>query len=151
MRAFREAPASTLVRIGRHPIEGRPIRLSRRAAAAWYRMRDAAAADGITLYPLSGFRSIARQTRIIRTNLAAGRDPADLFRFVAAPGFSEHHTGRAIDIGSPEDVSVEEKFANTAAFRWLRRHAGKFGFVMSYPRRNPHGIGYEPWHWCWRA
>jgi D-alanyl-D-alanine carboxypeptidase len=114
-------------------------------------MQSAAAADDITLYPLSGFRSIARQTRIIRTNLAAGREPSDLFRFVAAPGFSEHHTGRAIDIGSPEDVSVEEKFAHTAAFRWLRRHAGKFGFVMSYPRRNPHGIGYEPWHWCWHA
>ena len=44
------------------------------------RFRPAAAADGITLFPLSGFRSIARQTRIIRSNLAAGRDPADLFR-----------------------------------------------------------------------
>ncbi len=151
MRAFREAKVATLVRVGRHPADKKPVRLAPRAAAAWRRMREAAAAEGITLIPLSGFRSVARQTKIIRHHLAAGRDPADLFRYVAAPGFSEHHTGRAIDIGDPEDMSVEEKFANTAAYRWLRRHAGKFGFVMSYPRHNPHGIGYEPWHWCWHA
>ncbi len=150
LRAFREAQPASLVRVGRHPLEGRPVRLARPAAAAWRRMRAAAAADGITLLPLSGFRSVRRQTAIIRRNLAEGRDPADLFRYIAAPGYSEHHTGRAIDIGSPDDVSVEEKFGRTAAFRWLRRHAGKFGFIMSFPRRNPHGIGYEPWHWCWR-
>ena len=114
-------------------------------------MHAAAAADGITLIPLSGFRSIARQYRIIRRNLAKGRPLPDILRFIAAPGFSEHHTGRAIDIGDPTDVSIEDSFDRTAAFRWLRRRAGKFGFVMSYPRRNPHGIGYEPWHWCWHA
>ena len=150
LRAFREARSESLVRVGRHPVEGRPVRLARPAAAAWRRMRDAAAEDGITLFPLSGFRSVRRQTAIIRRNLAEGRDPTDLFRYIAAPGYSEHHTGRAIDIGSPDDVSVEEKFGRTAAFRWLRRRASEFGFVMSFPRGNPHGIGYEPWHWCWR-
>jgi D-alanyl-D-alanine carboxypeptidase len=151
MRAFREAKVASLVLVGRHPSDRKPVRLAPRAAAAWRRMQAAAAADGITLIPLSGFRSIARQTRIIRRHLAAGRDPADLFRYVAAPGFSEHHTGRAIDIGDPSDVSIEDSFERTPAFRWLRRHAAQFGFVMSYPRRNPHGIGYEPWHWCWHA
>lgn len=151
MRAFREAKVTSLVLVGRHPSDRKPVRLAPRAAAAWRRMRAAATAEGITLIPLSGFRSIARQTRIIRRHLAAGRDPADLFRYVAAPGFSEHHTGRAIDIGDPTDVSIEDSFEHTPAFRWLRRRAKKFGFVMSYPRRNPHGIGYEPWHWCWRA
>ena len=149
LRLFREADIPRLVHVGRHPVEGRPVRLTRPAASAWRRMRDAAAKDGITLFPLSGFRSVRRQTAIIRRNLAEGRDTADLFRYIAAPGYSEHHTGRAIDIGSPDDVSVEEKFGRTGAFRWLRRHASKFGFVMSFPRGNPHGIGYEPWHWCW--
>lgn len=149
LRAFREATIASLVLVGRHPADKKPVRLAPRAAAAWRRMRAAATADGITLIPLSGFRSIARQTQIIRRHLATGRDPADLFRYVAAPGFSEHHTGRAIDIGDPSDVSIEDSFERTPAFRWLRRHAKKFGFIMSYPRRNPHGIGYEPWHWCW--
>ena len=112
-------------------------------------MCDAAARDGVTLLPLSGFRSISRQTRLIRKKLAAGRSLASVLRFVAAPGFSEHHSGRAIDFGDPADSTVEESFARTPAFRWLRRNAGKFGFVMTYPRSNRYRIGYEPWHWCW--
>ena len=141
--------ARRLVSVGPAPDDGKPVRLTPRAAAAWHRMREAAARDGVTLLPLSGFRSIARQTRLIRKKLATGRSMESVLRFVAAPGFSEHHSGRAIDIGDPADTSVEESFARTPAFRWLRKHAGKFRFVMTYPRKNPYGIGYEPWHWCW--
>ncbi|MBI5767621.1 MAG: M15 family metallopeptidase [Verrucomicrobia bacterium] len=149
MPAFREA--KHVVRVGRDPNDGKPVRLTPAAARAWRRMRDAAAADGITLLPLSGFRSIARQTRLIRRNLAKGRPMDDLLRYIAAPGYSEHHTGRAIDIGDPTDTTVEESFARTPAYRWLKKRAHEFGFVMTYPRGNRHGIGYEPWHWCWHA
>lgn len=148
MTAFREA--RRLVFVGRDPSDGKPVRLALPAARAWRRMRAAAAADGVTLLPLSGFRSIARQTRLIRRHLANGRPLDDILRYIAAPGYSEHHTGRALDIGDPADVSVEESFARTPAYRWLRRRAGEFGFHLSYPRGNRHGIGYEPWHWCWR-
>lgn len=151
LRLYREATVSRLVLVGRAADDGQRVRLMPRAAAAWYRMRDAAAADGITLLPLSGFRSVRRQTRNIRRKLAAGEPIDAILRFVAAPGYSEHHTGRAIDIGSPEDVGLDEKFGNTAAFRWLRRRAGEFGFVMTFPRGNRYGFGYEPWHWCWHA
>jgi D-alanyl-D-alanine carboxypeptidase len=147
MPAFREARHVVLV--GRDPNDGKPVRLTPAAAQAWRRMRDAAAADGITLLPLSGFRSIARQTRLIRRNLAKGRPLDDILRYIAAPGYSEHHTGRAIDIGDPTDTTVEESFARTPAYRWLKKRAHEFGFVMTYPRGNHHGIGYEPWHWCW--
>jgi D-alanyl-D-alanine carboxypeptidase len=147
MVAFREA--RHLVLVGRDPTDQKPVRLTPPAARAWRRMRDGAAADGITLLPLSGFRSFARQTRLIRRNLAKGRPLDDILRYIAAPGYSEHHTGRAIDIGDPADTSVEESFARTPAYRWLRRRAKEFGFVMTYPRGNRHGIGYEPWHWCW--
>jgi D-alanyl-D-alanine carboxypeptidase len=144
--------AQRLVLVGRAPDDGKAVRLTPAAARAWRRMRAAAAADGVTLWPLSGFRSVARQTRIIRTNLAAGRPLDDLLRFVAAPGCSEHHTGRAIDIGSPDEGKhFEAAFEKTKEYRWLKRRAGEFGFRLSYPRNNPHGIGYEPWHWCWHA
>ncbi|MDB6165085.1 MAG: vanYB, partial [Lacunisphaera sp.] len=126
------------------------IQLTPAAARAWRRMRAAAAVDGIVLVPLSGFRSVVRQTGIIRKKLAAGRSLGSILRFIAAPGCSEHHTGRALDLGSPEDQEMEYSFARTGAFRWLQRHAARFGFRLSYPRGNPHGIGYEPWHWCWR-
>jgi len=67
----------------------------------------------------------------------------------AAPGYSEHHSGYALDIGTPGEPPAEESFESTAAFAWLGEHAGRFGFQLSYPRDNPHGIVYEPWHWCW--
>lgn len=142
--------ATKLVLVARAHDDGKAIRLTPRAAAAWRRMRDAAAADGLTLLPLSGFRSVARQTKIIRGHLAKGRPLADILRYVAAPGCSEHHTGRAIDIGSPdESAHFEATFDRTKEYRWLRRRAAEFGFTLSYPRNNPHHIGYEPWHWFW--
>lgn len=151
LRIQREADVSRLVLVGHAADDGQPVRLTPRAAAAWHRMRDAAVKDGITLLPLSGFRSVDRQTKNIERKLAAGQSIDAILEFVAAPGYSEHHTARAIDIGSPEDVGLDEKFGNTAAFRWLKRRAGKFGFHLTYPRGNPYGFGYEPWHWCWRA
>lgn len=143
--------ARSLVSIGPAADDGKPVKLAPRAAAAWRRMQAAAAKGGVHLLPLSGYRSVARQTRLIRRKLAAGEAIGDILRFVAAPGCSEHHTGRAIDIGSPAGCGLDEAFARTAEFRWLRRHAAHFGFRLTYPRKNPHGIGYEPWHWCWRG
>ncbi len=139
--------AGVLVAIGRNP-DGRTIRLAPRTAAAWRRMHAAAAKDGITLLPISGFRSVTRQTRIIRQKLAAGKRIDDILRFVAAPGCSEHHTGRALDIASARHPGLDAGFARTREFKWLARHARRFGFNLSYPRKNRHGIGYEPWHWC---
>lgn len=151
LQPYREADVSRLVLVGRAADDGQRVRLTPRAAAAWYRMRDAAARDGHTLLPLSGFRSVRRQTQNIRRKLAAGETLAAILRFVAAPGYSEHHTGRAIDIGSPASITLDGRFGRTAAYRWLRRHAGEFGFVMTFPRGNRYGFGYEPWHWCWHA
>jgi D-alanyl-D-alanine carboxypeptidase len=146
----RQREARTLVSVGPAPDDGQLVRLAPLAAIAWRRMRAAASLDGIVLLPLSGFRSVARQTEIIRAKLAAGQSLESILEFVMAPGFSEHHTGRALDIGSPDSITIDGRFGHTAAFRWLRRQAGKFGFHLSFPRRNHHGIGYEPWHWCWR-
>jgi D-alanyl-D-alanine carboxypeptidase len=129
--------------------EGRAIRLIRPAAESWGLMRHAAMRNDIELFALSGFRSIARQTEIFRAKLASGNQVNQILRYVAAPGFSEHHTGRALDIGTPEHTELDEEFAGTAAFAWLNAHASEFEFTLSYPRGNPHGIGFEPWHWCW--
>jgi D-alanyl-D-alanine carboxypeptidase len=139
-----------LVRVGRSPA-GRTIRLTPRAAVAWRRLESAAKADGITLLPISGFRSVPRQAALIRRKLSGGAPIARILRVMAAPGCSEHHTGRALDLGCPGCDDLTTGFGRTRAFRWLRRKAGRFGFHLSYPRGNAHGISYEPWHWCWRA
>lgn len=142
--------AKRLVFIGRARDDGRMLRLTPAAAKAWRKMETAAAAEGITLLPLSAFRSVARQTTIIRRKLARGDRMEDILRVSAVPGCSEHHTGRALDLGAPGNLELQVSFARTREFRWLKRHAVKFGFHLSYPRKSRHGIAYEPWHWCWR-
>lgn len=129
---------------------GRPQRLTPKALSAWQRMRQAAAADGVTLLLVSAYRSVDYQADLIRRKMDSGRTLEDILKVNAAPGFSEHHTGRAVDIACPDDPPLEESFENTAAFAWLTAHAGEFGFVMSYPRGHRHAISYEPWHWCYR-
>ncbi|WP_313420957.1 D-alanyl-D-alanine carboxypeptidase family protein, partial [Stenotrophomonas sp.] len=130
---------------------GRPLWLRRGAAQGWRRMRLHAARDGVALDAISGFRSHAYQLGIFERKLARGLGVADILKVNAAPGFSEHHSGHALDIGTPGDAPAEETFEATDAFAWLQAHAGTHGFSLSYPRDNPHGIVYEPWHWCWNG
>ena len=65
--------------------------------------------------------------------------------------FGYEEVARALDIGAPGEPPAEESFEQTPAFAWLVTNAGAFGFTLSYPRDNPHGIVYEPWHWCYTA
>lgn len=120
------------------------------AANAWLRLQAAAQVDGIEIQPVSAFRSIAYQCSIIERKLARGLTLAEILAVSAAPGYSEHHTGRALDVTTPGSEVLEESFEASAAYAWLSRHAAHFGFALSYPRGNRHGVIYEPWHWCWR-
>jgi D-alanyl-D-alanine carboxypeptidase len=103
--------------------------------------------DGIRLLIVSGFRSFEYQAQLIRRKLATGQTIGEILRVNAAPGFSQHHTGTAIDVASPGSRPLTEEFEDSAAFRWLLENAGRFGFSMTYPRDNPWGFVYEPWHW----
>jgi D-alanyl-D-alanine carboxypeptidase len=127
----------------------RPLWLLTPAAQAWARLRFAALHDGIVLDAISGFRSHAYQRGIFERKRARGQTLAEILAVNAAPGHSEHHSGRAIDIGTPGEPPAEESFEATLAFAWLLQRAGDFGFALSYPRNNANGITYEPWHWCW--
>lgn len=128
----------------------RPLWLRADAARAWHLLQGAARQDDIALDAISGYRSHAYQAGIIARKRARGHRVADILRINAAPGYSEHHSGRALDIGTPGEPPAEASFEATPAFRWLSAHAGRFGFSMSYPRDNPHGIVFEPWHWAYR-
>ena len=129
----------------------RPLWLHPGAARAWSRMQEAARHDGVILEAISGYRSHDYQWGIFERKLARGLTVEQILTVNAAPGYSEHHGGRALDIGTPDEPPAEESFEHTAAFAWLQTHAGDHGFSMSFPRDNPHGIVYEPWHWCWRG
>ena len=148
MTLFTEA--KTVMAADRDP-DGAEIHLAPDAGVYWQAMREAANGEGVVLLPYSGFRSVERQVRIIQGKREAGQSLAEVLRYVAAPGYSEHHTGRAIDIGTMFEPPLEERFAQTTAYRWLTQYAGQFGFTLTYPRGSSTGIGYEPWHWCWQA
>lgn len=127
------------------------VQLAPKAADAWEAMHAVAETAGVPLLLLSGFRSIARQEEIVRRKLAAGQGWGEIRSVSAYPAFSEHHTGRAIDVGVAGSPHLTEAFAQTAQFAWLTAHARRFGFTLSYPRGNRYGIAYEPWHWCFAA
>jgi len=112
-------------------------------------MKRAALADSIDIHIVSAFRSIERQTEILERKLRAGQRLEQIFAVSAPPGCSEHHTGRAIDIGTGDSTPLEAQFEATEAFRWLEANGVRFGFRLSYPPGNIHGYDYEPWHWCY--
>ena len=136
-----------LVFIG-HGTQNRPQWLAPRAARAWLGMREIAANVGVELQVVSGFRSVVHQLGILRRKLESGQSIEQILQVSAAPGYSEHHSGRAIDITTPGFTALEEEFEQSVAFAWLSTNAQSHGFRMSYPRGNRHGIAYEPWHWC---
>ena len=113
------------------------------------KMRQDAKNDGVFLVFLSGYRSIKLQEEIfyslksIRNQVASERA-----RVSAPPGYSEHSTGFAIDIGdlTKRETDFEVEFEKTNAFRWLRDNAAKYHFKLSFNKNNKN-VDYEPWHW----
>ena len=127
------------------------------ACDAFLALQKAAAADGVTVWMQSGYRSVAYQTKLYERKTQyyrdKGYDEATAREKAAAivnpPGYSEHNCGLAADLNSPEHTGLDEGFENTAAFRWLCAHAGEYGFILRYPKgaEDKTEITYEPWHW----
>ena len=112
-------------------------------------MREEARRDGIYLVFLSGYRSINLQNDIFYSlKSIRNQEAAERARVSAPPGYSEHSTGFAIDIGdaTQRETDFEIEFENTDAFRWLRNNAARFHFKLSFDKNNKY-IDYEPWHW----
>jgi len=129
-------------------VYGRPQQLISRVAQHWQAMRLQAQRDKVLLLVISAFRSVDYQRGVIARKLAAGKPLEDILKVNAAPGYSEHHTGCALDLTTSGQMALETGFETTEGFAWLMQHAQHFGFRLSYPRDNRHGIAYEPWHWA---
>jgi len=113
------------------------------------KMKEEAKKDGIYLVFLSGYRSINLQNDIFYSlKSIRNQEAAERARVSAPPGYSEHSTGFAIDIGdaTQREADFETDFENTDAFRWLIKNAAKFHFKLSFNKDNKY-IDYEPWHW----
>ena len=149
-RGLRECEEATTLESAEVGADGRDHLLVPSAAEAWRCLKAVALVDGITLFIVSAFRSIDRQTEIVRRKLETGVSVEDVLTVCAPPGFSEHHTGRAIDLSTSGCRALELEFEQTAAFAWLSAHAAEFGYYLSYPIGNNCGYQYEPWHWCFK-
>ena len=139
--------AEDLVSVGLD-IHGRDRQLTPQAAARWTELQAAAYRDDVTLLLVSAFRSLEYQRQIFERKIAAGQSLEQILQVNVPPGYSEHHTGRAVDLTTPGCSPLSEEFETTAAFDWLVRYGGRFDFAMTYPRENPFGMAYEPWHWA---
>lgn len=119
------------------------------ASEAFDRMKAAAAAEGVLIMPVSGFRTIVRQAELFTKQTEKLGSEAAAAELSAPPGHSEHHTGYAIDIGdvNSPDTDIKYSFENTPAYRWLVANARSYGFEQSFPYGNQQGVSFEPWHW----
>lgn len=143
---YAEADSSLLVQL-----EGEEsgMKLLPAPAKAYGEMKAKAKLAGINLEVASGFRSVEKQ--LSNFEVKAANEPtrsfANLVKFNAIAGFSEHHTGYAVDIASKEYPSLNQGHAESAVGKWLLTNAKDFGFELSFGPKNINNVGYEPWHW----
>lgn len=121
-------------------------KLHKNCLDAFLEMQACAKKENLNLEIVSAYRSSKYQTEVFKrkftTEIPSDEDFEARLKYSAPSGFSEHHTGLAIDINS-----TEEDFDQTPEFWWLVGHAKNYGFEMSFPENNAQGLGYEPWHW----
>jgi zinc D-Ala-D-Ala carboxypeptidase len=147
--SYGEAPGGRLISLS-PPYFDRTESLIDSAADAFGRMQADAAQAGVKLIPISGFRSVADQVKLFERQIQRRGSEENAARLSAPPGYSEHHTGYALDIGDGSQTATDLKyeFENTAAYQWLRTHATQaYGFELSFPENNKQGVSFEPWHW----
>ncbi|MCT1577422.1 D-alanyl-D-alanine carboxypeptidase family protein [Oceanobacillus kimchii] len=130
-------------------IEDIPKKYMRQAAAdALEELFADAQEEGLELYAQSGYRSYDRQDTIFAAN-AAENGEKHANKYSARPGESEHQTGLAMDVTSPEvNFSLETEFGETKEGKWVKENATNYGFIIRFPEGKEEITKYqfEPWH-----
>jgi zinc D-Ala-D-Ala carboxypeptidase len=149
--SYQEAELNNLVVISSYAQQDlqRFEKLNNESALALMKMIYSARDDGVWIIPVSGFRSVDNQSQLFQSQVQKRGSEKAAAKISAPPGYSEHHTGYAIDVADGnfprKDTTLE--FQRTDAFKWLVNHANEFHFEMSFPENNSQGVSYEPWHW----
>lgn len=148
---YQEDDPSRLVSVGQFIRENyeRTELLDVEAEQAFQKMKIDARAEGVALMPISGFRTIAAQQLLFARQIQRQGSAEAASRLSAPPGYSEHHTGYAIDIADEHqpDTDLKKTFQETDACRWLKVNSYRYGFEQSFPENNWQGVSFEPWHW----
>ncbi|WP_009631544.1 M15 family metallopeptidase [Synechocystis sp. PCC 7509] len=143
--AYPEASPKDLQPISRD----RQIKLRKAAAQQFRAMSASARASGVTIVPISGFRTVKDQQHLFfDVKAQRGQTATKRAEVSAPPGYSEHHTGYAVDIGDGTPATnLSTKFETTRAYKWLSANAARYSFELSFAKNNRQGVSYEPWHW----
>ena len=128
-------------------IYGRNQYLFNDAAKSWFLMEDAAAKEGFNLMFVSGFRTYNYQANIIKRKIKRGMLIENILKQNKLPGYSEHHSGRAIDITNNKVLGLYDDFKYSNEYKWMVENANFYGFRLTYKEDNNSGIMFEPWHW----
>ena len=117
---------------------------------------EGAAKDNVKLLICYGYHTLEQSQQLFEKQLRKQRSYglseeaalAEAKRWVAPPGTSDHHTGLALDIVTPEHQVLNHAFYNTPAGQWMAEHSWEYGFVIRFPedKQEITGITYEPWH-----
>ncbi len=105
----------------------------------------------------SGYRPASQQNtlywRQVNNFRRRGYEEEDAQRaagtVVKRPGYSEHNTGLAVDLGGSGNFKLEEDFSRTKAYTWLMENCADYGFILRFPKDKEAitGVIYEPWHY----
>ena len=133
------------------------IRVDYRITEPLQKMIEAAKEDGVNIDACSGYRSVTEQDTLYNTRYLAyvaegysnGASEILSSQYLQTGGSSEHHTGLAVDLLTDGIKEMNESFANTPAYTWLKENAAKYGFIERYPKDKSQvtGILWEPWHY----
>lgn len=148
-RRYAEASPDSLIALNPNSA----LRLQPAAQASLNAMMAKAKAEGVQLGVVSAFRSLEDQDYLyFKVKAERGQSAKTRAEVSAPPGYSEHHTGYAVDLidESKPNTHLEESFETTAAYQWLEKNAAFFNFELSFPKNadgTPPLVAYEPWHW----
>lgn len=119
--------------------------MRRDTGEAYKKMKRAAADEGKRIRVVSAYRSVEYQRGLYNRYLSTD-SKANVDRYSARPGYSEHHTGMALDLfGSVDGL---RSFVNTPEYEWVKENCWKYGFIIRYTTDIESITGYEnePWH-----
>ena len=124
-------------------VDGQLMR--KEAADAFLKMRGDAATSGLKIRAVSGYRTVSYQRGLYNRYLS-GDSKENVDRYSARPGYSEHHTGLAVDVFGSKDGL--RQFETTPEYPWVRDNCYKYGYIIRYLVETEHITGYEsePWH-----
>ena len=96
---------------------------------------------------ISGTRTEEEQRKLLENEIA-DKGKAVAMMWVAKPGFSEHHSGLAFDLGLYFDNGTSASFDGKGKYAWIADNCWKYGFIVRYPENKESitKISYEPWH-----